>query len=74
VAHRWDDAGRAAHSIKGASANFGARHLVELARQAEEAADRASYADLELLVGKMETEAARVDAALRAILEEMEAA
>lgn len=71
AAHRWDDAGRAAHSIKGASANFGARHLVELARQAEEAAARASYAELESLAKKMETEAARVDADLRAMLEEM---
>jgi signal transduction histidine kinase/DNA-binding response OmpR family regulator len=71
--HQWDDARRAAHSIKGASGNFGARVLVDLARQAEDAAVRASHADLETLAGKIETEAARVASALGAILEEMEA-
>jgi len=72
--HAWEEARRAAHSIKGASGNFGARPMVELARKAEQAAGKASAAELESLALEIETESARVAAALHQILEEMQAA
>jgi CheY-like chemotaxis protein len=67
----WDTARRAAHTIKGASSNFGAKPIVDLARQAEEAAAAANATTLERLTDEMEAESARVAAALGKIIEEV---
>jgi HPt (histidine-containing phosphotransfer) domain-containing protein len=70
AAGRRDDAARAAHSLKGSAGNIGARRLQELAGHAEDAARRADPADLSAHAQAVRVEFERVEAAIRAVIED----
>lgn len=61
-----EEARRAAHTLKGNGATFGANAFSELCRGLEERAKSADLADAEKLVAEVEAEYARVEAALAA--------
>lgn len=58
---------RAAHSIKGAAGNFGARDLARQAQQIETYAKTADFAAAESLLPALETEYSRVKAAMESL-------
>jgi histidine phosphotransfer protein HptB len=61
-----EEAGRAAHSLKSNGATFGAEGFSEVCRQLEEMANAGAVAEMGELLGRAETEYARVEAALAA--------
>lgn len=58
---------RAAHSIKGAAGNFGARPLAEIARRVEMLAKEGNLAGAQQLTPELEREFARVKTAMEAL-------
>jgi HPt (histidine-containing phosphotransfer) domain-containing protein len=58
---------RAAHSIKGAAGNFGARQLAAVALEVETAAKRADFAGARARLGALESEFAQVKSAMEAL-------
>lgn len=58
---------RAAHSIKGAAGNFGARELARQAQQIETHAKAADFAAASALIPALEEEFARVKAAMESL-------
>ena len=56
---------RSAHRLAGSAGNFHAGPVVELARRLEQKAGENAWKELESLTGKLQTEAARLEEALR---------
>lgn len=63
----WGDLQRLAHSLKGSGGTFGARGLTTCARALEEAARAGDGPRTDRALADLESEAARVHAALRAL-------
>ena len=63
----WGEVGRLAHSLKGTGGSFGAHGLSACAKVLEEAAKAEDGARADLALRALESEAARVQAALLAL-------